>query len=165
MRCRKLKAEFSLEVQQQRAQIRERALTFLARREHSVQELRSKLEHRGLAGDQVAGVVAELAAQGLVCDRRFAEAWLHSRVARGHGPLKIHAELSARGVAEHLIEERVAEFDGSWGELARSAWSKKYAGRPPRSYREWVRQARFLQGQGFTSEQIREVLGDPVASR
>lgn len=146
-------------------QIRERALAFLARREHSVQELRSKLEHRGLAGDQVAAVVAELAEQGLVCDRRFVEAWVHSRVARGYGPLKIHAELRARGVAADLIEERMSELGDPWSELARATWSKKYAGRPPRGYREWARQARFLQGRGFTTEQIREVLGDSANLR
>ncbi|HET7546521.1 MAG TPA: hypothetical protein VFJ86_02070, partial [Usitatibacter sp.] len=55
------------------ARIRAVALRLLVRREHSVQEITSKLTSRGYQREAVATVVAALAAENLLSDNRFVE--------------------------------------------------------------------------------------------
>jgi regulatory protein len=140
------------------AEARDRALTLLARREHSCDELRRKLAQKGFS-PTAAAVVAELERAGLVSDQRYAEALVRSRRQRGYGPVKIQQELRAKGVAADLAEVAVDPGAPEWAELLCEVWNKKFGGRKPRDYREWARQARFLEGRGFNAEQIRRVVG------
>jgi regulatory protein len=141
------------------AQARERALALLARREHSCEELRRKLAHKGF-GEHAEAVVAELERAGLASDRRFVEAFVRSRRERGHGPLKVRQELRARGIDPGLAEELVDAEAPEWCELLRQVWARKFGGQPPGDYREWAKQARFLAGRGFSTEQIKRVVGE-----
>ena len=77
-------------------------MDYLARREHSEQELIRKLNSRGFDEELVEIAVAELMADGLLSDARFAEAFVNSRFQRGSGPQKIRAELRERGIAPSL---------------------------------------------------------------
>ncbi|MFN2383295.1 MAG: regulatory protein RecX, partial [Gemmatimonadota bacterium] len=67
---------------EQYAALEARALRLLARREHSVRELETKLRARAGAPAEPAGgpdlvraVITDLAARELVSDARFAAAW------------------------------------------------------------------------------------------
>ena len=55
------------------AQVRDRAWMLLARREHSVEELRQKLVQRGFESQAVDSVLADLKERGDISDVRFAE--------------------------------------------------------------------------------------------
>jgi len=70
-------------------------MDFLARREHSEVELRRKLTTRGFDADLVETTLADLVAENLLNNARFAESFVYSRFQRGTGPQKIHAELEA----------------------------------------------------------------------
>lgn len=134
-------------------------MDLLARREHSVGELRDKLLARGIE-DELA-VVAELerlCAEGLLSDARFAEAFVHARRLRGQGPLRIAAELRERAVATEVIEACLDPQDEAWGELAQEARRKRFGGEVPQEFDERARQARFLRYRGFTEGQIRRAL-------
>src|SRR5689334_5576587 len=74
------------------------ALRLLARREHSVEELRHKLLRRGYAATPVETVVRQLANRRLISDVRFAGALVRTRSARGYGPVRIRAELRRQGI-------------------------------------------------------------------
>ena len=65
---------------------RKRAMDLLARREYGCGELSRKLVQKGFASDLSAEVVAGLKSDGLVADERFVEAFVRSRISRGHGP-------------------------------------------------------------------------------
>jgi regulatory protein len=133
------------------------ALRLLARREHSELELRHKLAGRQFGDDLIDTVVAELAAQGLLSDRRFAAAYVSGRYERGLGPLRIQAELRERGVATELVAETLAELSGTWVDSARRQRNKRFGAGLPEAPRDRVRQMRFLQQRGFTGDQIRAV--------
>lgn len=135
------------------------AMRWLARREYSVHELGQRLRDKGYPAADVAGVLEELQDQGLVSDRRFAEALVRSRTERGYGPMKIAHELRAKGVDDPLIEEIVEDDNDYWTARLRELWEKRF-GRAPGDYREWARQARGLQSRGFTAEQVRRVVPD-----
>ncbi len=145
-------------VEDPKREIRERALRLLARREYGKRELRGRLMAKGGDAATTDGVIAELASRGLVSDRRFTEALVRSRRERGYGPVRIRTELQAKGIDPALIEESVDERDPEWLAVLSGARAKKFGDAAPADYREWVRQARFLQGRGFTAEQIRTAI-------
>ena len=133
------------------------ALRLLARREHSVLELRHKLTGRHFTDSIVDTVVMQLVEQGLLSDQRFAEVYVRGRFERGYGPLRIRAELRERGVSGDLMGQMLAELSNSWVESAGRQRSKRFGHRFPGDYRERAKQMRFLQQRGFTAEQIQAV--------
>lgn len=133
------------------------ALRLLARREHSVRELRDKLVARDVADDIIDSLLAELTGSGLLSDRRFAEVYVRGRFERGYGPRRIQAELRERGVGGNLVDEMLEAWSGSWLESAREQRGKRFGTGLPEDFVARARQMRFLQRRGFTGEQIRAV--------
>jgi regulatory protein len=140
--------------------VRATAMNLLARREHSTQELRDKLLARGFEDDEIAPALQTLSREDLLSDERFTESFVHSRVQRGSGPVKIRAELRQRGVTDEIIANWLDERDPAWLERAEVVRCKKFGSTLPLDYKEKARQARFLQYRGFSAEQTRYVLRD-----
>jgi regulatory protein len=136
---------------------REICLAALARREHSRFELQRKLLSRGVKAAEVAAVLDALAAAGWQSDERYVAAFVHSRIARGHGPLKVRAELALRGIRDPGLLSMIERQAGDWSERLADAWRKRF-GRPPLDRQELARHARFLHGRGFPPEAIRRFL-------
>lgn len=133
------------------------ALRLLARREHSVRELRDKLAARGVANDIIDALLAALTGSGLLSDRRFAEIYVRGRFERGYGPQRIRAELRERGIGGNLADEMLEAWAGSWLESVREQRDKRFGTELPRDFVARARQMRFLEQRGFTGEQIRAV--------
>ncbi len=138
--------------------MRRKALSLLARREHSRAELARKLERKGFDGRHIDGVLTELEGQRLLCDARFAESFVQSRIAKGYGPARIRHQLRERGVEARLIETHLDECPLDWvAEIARVR-RKRFGEAMPDGHHERARQARFLQYRGFSPDQIRRLL-------
>lgn len=135
-----------------------RAVGLLARREHSRAELAAKLVRAGHGRAEAERAVEDLARQGLVSDARFAEAFIRSRIERGGGPLRIRRDLEARGVEGPIVERLLDPDDEAWEARARGAREKRFGAAPPGGGSEAARQARFLQGRGFTRRQVRRAI-------
>jgi len=142
------------------ADARRAAMDLLARREHSMLELRRKLDSRGMPAELVQDALAQLAEEGLISEQRFAESFVSARVRRGQGPVRIRGDLLQRGVEEALAEQALEAADCDWLELAREVRRKRFGRAQPESYPERARQSRFLQYRGFTGEQIRAAFCD-----
>lgn len=140
---------------------RHKAMDLLARREHSVAELRTKLRVREYPEADIELAIESLVRDSLLSDDRFAAAFVSSRVRKGQGPVRIRGELRQRGVADHLIEAHLAAADVDWLALAREVRNRKFGSESAADFREQARQSRFLQHRGFSSEQIRAAMGDP----
>ena len=139
------------------ASLHERALRCLAQREHSRAELARKLGSLGDA-DEVNAELDRLTELGLLSDARFADAYVRAKAAR-FGAARLRLELGRKGVSAELIAASLEDNCCCSSELdrARDIHRRKFA-EPPQDAREWARQARFLQGRGFSSEIIRSVL-------
>jgi regulatory protein len=136
------------------------AVGLLARREHSRAELARKLEERGVPAELAAETLDSLAARRLQSDARYAEALITSRAGRGQGPVRIRRELAERGVAAAIIDDALDAAGTDWFELARQVRRRRFgAGEPPSEWEARVRQSRFLEYRGFSSDQIRHALG------
>ena len=136
--------------------LKQRAVAYLARREHSRAELAKKLAAYG-EQEEIDRVLNSLQEAKLLSDQRFAAAFVRSRAER-FGAGRLRQELRQRGVEDNLVEQELAAGDMP-GEIerARVVWQKKFDGQPADA-REWAKQARFLQGRGFSGEVIRRVL-------
>ena len=138
--------------------LRERALGYLARREHSRFELARKLAQAGFDEADIAVLLDDFEARNWLSDRRFAESWVADHRAKA-GSVKLAYELRQRGLSDSIIESVLGDNRDSELERAREVWRKKF-GAPPADATEKARQMRFLQSRGFTSEAIRRVLAD-----
>ena len=139
--------------------VRTAALALLAGRDFGRAELARRLERRGYPAAVVAAVVEGLAAEGLLSESRFVEQFIRQHAGRGHGPVRIRADLRERGVPGDAIEAGLEAAGEDWAAVAREARRRRFGLSPPGDYPERARQARFLQYRGFTSEQIRAALG------
>ena len=132
----------------------QKAVAFLSRREHSRDELYWKLRSHDYAEEEIAAALQRLCDKGMQSDSRFAEAYVQSRLQRGHGPYKLMAELKQRGVEEALAHQLVYSDEIDWYEIARRVLVKKYGNHEAADYASRVKRMRFLQQKGFSSEQI-----------
>ena len=143
--------------------LRAKALAWLALREHSTHELRTKLERwaqargRDAAAEGLEALLEALQGAGQLSDARFVDSRVHARAPK-LGNLRIELELRRNGVQP---DEAVrAALRASELERARAVWTKRF-GHPAADLAERARQARFLAGRGFRAETIRRVIGDP----
>ena len=136
--------------------LRERALGYLSRREHSRLELKRKLAPH--AEDEVGleTLLDEFARRGWLSEQRFVEQVVHARSGR-YGSRYIAHELREKGVAGELIEQALPQLKESDLETARAVWAKKF-GKLPEDAKERAKQMRFLQGRGFGLDVIGKLL-------
>jgi len=134
------------------------AVEQLARRDFASGELRDKLEDKGYERDVVAAVVAELAAEGVVNDERYASNYVTYHAGRGQGPQRIRQDLRAFRIDAALIESAL-ESGPDFRALARQVRVRKFGAAAPEGWAEKARQARFLQYRGFSSDHIRFAIG------
>src|SRR5262245_4802104 len=85
------------------AAVRAGALALLARREYAGGELAAALTRKGYAREVVAAVVAELAAERLVDETRYAESLVRMLAGRGQGPARIRQELREAGLPDDQV--------------------------------------------------------------
>jgi regulatory protein len=136
-------------------QLRNRAYKYLARREYSRNELLHKLKPFDQYG-QVDQLLQELVQQNAQSDQRFAEQLGRTRVNAGKGSLVLEQELKQHKIDSAIIEAVMQDYDGEWRQLAEKARVKKFGPELPTDYKEWARQARFLQQRGFSPSDIPE---------
>jgi len=134
------------------------AVGLLARRDFASGELRLKLASKGYDNAVIAAVIAELTAERILDDARYAEHYVAYHAERGHGPLRIAADLRSFGVADTLVDAALTTGP-DWRTLAREVRTRKFGAEPPEDWTEKTRQARFLQYRGFSSDHIRAATG------
>jgi regulatory protein len=143
------------------AELRQRALTLLARRDYASAELAAQLTRLGPAPEGISELIEALTGEGVLNDERYAHNFVSYHAGRGHGPVRIAAELRQRGVPVPLIEAALAAGP-DWRALARKVRLGKFGSASPSGWTQKARQSRFLQYRGFSSDDIRAATGaDP----
>lgn len=143
-----------IEEPQAAKEIQDVCLRLLARREHSQQELLSKLALRGFDRGDAQPVIDELAKQGWQDDLRYAENYARFRIQKGYGPIRVGYELKQNGIAAFDLESIVQEEAGSWMTLLEQVYSKKYNHDTALERSEWAKRSRFLLQRGFSGAMI-----------
>lgn len=135
-----------------------KGIHLLSMREHSVQELFTKLNTKEPKVEIVDQVVGFLSENDYVSDTRFTEAFVRAKANKGQGPIKIRAQLKNKGVTDHTIDEFLDLISAKWFDIAQIEYDKKYGELAVTDYNEWSKRARFLQSRGFTMDHIHSVV-------
>jgi regulatory protein len=136
--------------------LRERALGYLARREHSRMELARKLAPHCEDRAEIDVILDDFAQRGWLNETRFAEMIVQARQGK-FGSRRIVHELREKGVSEEAIAAALPEVRENELETARAVWEKKF-GVIPGDAKDKAKQMRFLASRGFGQEVIFKVL-------
>ena len=136
--------------------VKARAVSLLAQREYSRQELTDKLTEQDVSPEELALALAQLEAKGLVDDARVVETLVNRRAGK-LGGMRLRQELQAKGVSPDLVDQAMTDLKGSELARARAVWHKKF-GQLASSGAERNKQARFLASRGFSGEVVRQVV-------
>ncbi len=139
------------------------AIALLARRDFASGELAGRLQADGFSAQAIAAVMADLTAERILDDCRFAAHYVAYHAQRGQGPRRIAMELASRGVPPPLIEAALAQGP-DWVARACEVRSRRFGVTAPQSWAEKAKQGRFLQYRGFSSDHIRSALGPEFES-
>ena len=155
---------------QEKAKLKNKALTLLAARPMSQRELARKLsaksprkgepqegeEQRQQRREMAQEVAQRMAQVGLVDDREYASTVVRHYSRKGYGPAKIRDELYRRGVPREFWDEAMEERDQGDDKL-RALVEKKLRGAAP-TREELKKVSAYLARRGFGWEEISRVL-------
>jgi regulatory protein len=135
------------------------AVGALARRAHSVYEMRTYLERRADDADAVKRVLARLKERNYLDDERYARQFAsHRSRSRHQGRYRIARELRTRGVPDRHIETALAELakqTDEGGEVRRQIARRIKNLRGALDQRRMASLQRSLLRAGFSSDAIR----------
>ena len=128
------------------------ALKLLRKRDHSVQELREKIEVR--FDEAPNEIIDRLIQKNFLNDRRFTENYVARRQDRGKALLR--EELMNRGIASELIDEILSKTE--WPSLQKALADKMNGWKlgAPLQSRDATRLFRALLRLGYDEDAIRE---------
>ncbi|MDY7025552.1 MAG: regulatory protein RecX [Pseudomonadota bacterium] len=144
--------------------IEQTALGYLARRDHSVKELKDKLMRKFSKHPvetllpEIESLIERFEARGYLDDQRFAQLFIESRVSRGYGPIKIRFELKQKGVEKSLVQSSMSELEVDWSIQAKTLRERRFGASLPTEMKDKKKQMRFLASRGFDYEHIKDGL-------
>lgn len=127
--------------------LRSTAFALLAKREHSKQELKSKLLLYGASPEELEPLLAELTGNDYQSDERMAGMLVRANMRKGRGPARIQQELKKHHIEAELAEEDIEQVN--WLQQAMELRMRKFGEELPTEQKEKARQVRFLQYRGF----------------
>tara|TARA_R110001592_G_scaffold337300_1_gene623514 strand:+ start:112771 stop:113271 length:501 start_codon:yes stop_codon:yes gene_type:complete len=142
------------------ADIRFAAMNLLARREHSLSELRTKLRRRFTDEQQLENQLQKLVADKLQSDERFAESFARMRAGRGYGPARVRQGMREKGLSDSDIARAFEAAEVDWGTLAAQVLLKKFGADVPGDLKEKAKRIRFMQYRGFAADHYQHLIGE-----
>jgi regulatory protein len=106
--------------------------------------------------EHVDQLLQDFKQRGWLSEQRFTEQVVHARQQK-FGSMRIAHELKQKGVDETLIAEAMQQVRQDELSHALQIYRKKFS-QPPASREEWAKQARFMQGRGFSMDVIKRVI-------
>ena len=132
-----------------------KALDILSRREHSSYELKTKLKKFEPSETDLNEIIKKLKASSFIDDERFAAAFIKSKAQSGYGPSYISQYLLKKRIPSHLYDMNSLNID--WELVCKDQFEKKRQGRDINS-KEREKILRFLAYRGFSYEIIKNAL-------
>ena len=131
-----------------------KALGLLSRREHSVYELKQKLENRlkDLDKAELETTIQNLKDQNLLSDARFAAAVIKQKSSQGYGPKYIEMYLNSKNVSASDYD--LESHNINWQKICEYQISKKLRSTKI-DFKEREKISRFLSNRGFNYEIIK----------
>lgn len=141
--------------------------TYCSYQERCVWELRRKLFEKGIQGQAVDTILAELEASGFVDEERFARSYARGKFRiKRWGKGRISQELKLRQINSALIQLGLSEIDGEeyFATLEREAEKKWEKTKEKDAYKKKYLVAHYLMSKGFEQDLIQEALSALVSN-
>ena len=135
----------------------QKALQYLARREHTRSQLRQKLLRHAEA-DEVNETLDRLERDKVLSEERYLESYIETQVRKLYGPERIIAGLCYRGYDRNVAERSLREASVDWLACARRCYTKRFSKAQTMDERERGRRIRFLRGRGYHEDTIHSLL-------
>ncbi|MCJ7552567.1 MAG: recombination regulator RecX [Ignavibacteriaceae bacterium] len=108
-----------LVLQNRKYHIRQKAISFLAKRIHSKRELEIKIRKKNYEKVLIDDVLNELLVKGLIDDSAFANQFTDEKINRKKwGLLKVKSELFKKGIAAEVVEDVLKEYSDSENQIS-----------------------------------------------
>ncbi|MBY0377573.1 MAG: recombination regulator RecX [Gammaproteobacteria bacterium] len=127
----------------------------MARRDHSVAELKEKLLKKSDNLELIDQVIQTLIDNRFLDDARFSALLIDVKYRQGLGPHRILRLLQSKSLCADDVHATFTEEE--WGEGLARTWSKRFSEKP-RDNKSYTQQVRYLQYRGFSLEQINRFL-------
>ena len=137
--------------------LKSKALAFLARREHTYNELFTKLQRYTDNLDEIRTILDDLKQRGWLSEERYIAGYISAKKNK-YGSLKIRYNLQQKKVDPDLIEQILNQNSTDEYQIAHDIWQRKFGGTLPRDTKEKMRQSRFLQSRGFNYDIIKKII-------
>ena len=147
---------------EEKISIRDQAWRYLARRAHSIKELRDKLLNKGYSADKIEDIISQLIERDHLNDRTFAEQFINDEITfKKNGPLLIKKKLQQKGIAPDLIDSTlITQYSTSlqWDNCLQLANKKRRQMNisDPRDQKSQV--GNYLLQKGFKWDIVSEIL-------
>ena len=135
------------------------ALKYLNRRDYGARELSERLVARGFDRQVAQDTIEALSREKLLDDSRYALHFVAYHANRGQGPVRIAHRLREAGVGADTIKATVDANAADWRRRCAELRRRRFGAKPPATWAERGRQARFLSQRGFSSDQVRAAIG------
>ena len=129
--------------------IRDTAIHFLAKRDLTRKELYLKLRRFSKDESLIEGVLNNLENDTLLSNDRFIEGFIHSRIQKGHGPIRISRDLIKKGIDREKIRLELESTQIDWCAIAEKIRHKKFGSILTLASKDRTKQIRFLEYRGF----------------
>jgi regulatory protein len=143
--------------------INETALRYLSFRNRTVAEMKKYLKEKGFLTQEIDEMVDSLKECSILSDEKYCADYVHFGMEKRRGPLRLERELREKGIELELIRSEIEEAfcEGREREIASELAEKLITpglSDPERMQKELARVARRLEGQGFHSSVIWDVI-------
>ena len=134
-------------------------MDLLARREHSSQEILTKLQRRFrkavVTEDMFHDVIDALTNEGLLSNERYAQSMARQLISRGSGPKKLTYELKQKGCDPQSAVDSAFPDGVDWFALAEELYDRKFGHKTlPAEWhekqKERAKRGRFMASRGFS---------------
>lgn len=141
-------------------------MDYLARREHSQHELRTKILKRlgSVAEVEIEEALGSLADEGLQSDERFTESLCRQRINKGYGPNFLQQLAREKGINKDQLSDALTTLAPDWFDCAQETLRKKFTKPIDSSLdyaerrKELQKRMRFLSYRGYPSSVISAVV-------
>lgn len=139
------------------SRLRQAAIHYLSRREHSRWQLRQKLQQKGAEPEHITAVLNWCEQQGYLNEQRFIEMLLRQRSNQGYGYQVVLAECRQQQLTATQLDAAITALEIDWWQVAQRCYQKKFGDTQATDYPEKMKRMAYLQRRGFSQEQIRAV--------
>jgi regulatory protein len=134
------------------------AVRFLADRDRTIAQVERFLTSRGVSSLQAKQAIRRLSELRYLDDAAYARRYAEKRlVSRPMGPERLKAELQAKGIADRLADQVIADVFRAVDEETLAQRVVKTAQRPDRRL-TLIQMGRLLHQRGFTEETIDHIM-------